>query len=179
MYEDNLESGDFPKVPFERRIGAFLIDFVVVWLLSSFFGFGTLFQGIIFLLAWLGMRVVLVDKNQGQSLGRWALDMRVIDFRYERMPELMTLTKRESIIGFAAMLAMYGYQGIVKGLLYVLLLNIPLLVDCLAALVDADFNQALHDRFTETAIVPTQRGFSLDLRLKKIFAEFKKNMQKY
>ncbi len=176
MYQDNSGNGDFPKVPFERRIGAFLIDFVAVWLLSSFFG---AFQWLIFLLAWLGMRVVLVDKNQGQSLGRWALNMRVIDFRYERMPELMTLVKRESIVGFAAMLAMYGFQGIVKGLLYILLLNVPLLVDCLAALVDGDFNQALHDRFTDTVIVPTQRGFSLDLRLKKIFAELKKNMQKY
>lgn len=176
MYENNLGNGDFPKVPFERRIGAFLIDFVAVWFLSSFFG---AFQWLIFLLAWLGMRVVLADKNQGQSLGRWALNMRVIDFRYERMPELMTLVKRESIVGFAAMLAMYGFQGIVKGLLYILLLNVPLLVDCLAALVDGDFNQALHDRFTDTVIVPTQRGFSLDLRLKKIFAELKKNMQKY
>ena len=176
MYENNLGNGDFPKVPFERRIGAFLIDFVAVWFLSSFFG---AFQWLIFLLAWLGMRVVLADKNQGQSLGRWALNMRVIDFRYERMPELMTLVKRESIVGLAAMLAMYGFQGIVKGLLYILLLNVPLLVDCLAALVDGDFNQALHDRFTDTVIVPTQRGFSLDLRLKKIFAELKKNMQKY
>ncbi|MGK7948579.1 MAG: RDD family protein [Xenococcaceae cyanobacterium] len=176
MYQDNSGNGDFPKLAFERRIGAFLIDFIAVWLLSSFFG---AFQWLIFLLAWLGMRVVLVDKNQGQSLGRWALNMRVIDFRYERMPELMTLIKRESIVGFAAMLAMYGFQGIVKGLLYILLLNVPLLVDCLAALVDGDFNQALHDRFTDTVIVPTQRGFSLDLRLKKIFAELKKNMQKY
>lgn len=177
MYENNLGNGDFPKVPFERRTIAFLIDFVAVWLLSSFFG---AFQWLIFLLAWLGIRVVLVDKNQGQSLGRWALDMRVIDFRYERMPELMSLAKREAIVGFAAMLSMYGFQGgFVKGLLYMLMLNIPLLVDCLAALVDEDFNQALHDRFTDTAIVPSQRGFSLDLRLKKIFAELKNNMQKY
>lgn len=177
MYEDNLGNNDFPKVPLERRTIAFLIDFVAVWLLSSFFGS---FQPLIFLLAWLGMRVVLVDKNQGQSLGRWALDMRIIDFRYERMPELLSLAKRESILGFAAMLSMYGFQGgLVKGLLYMLILNVPLLVDCLAALVDADFNQALHDRFTDTAIVPTQRGFSLDLRLKKIFAELKNNMQKY
>ncbi|MDJ0636133.1 MAG: RDD family protein [Xenococcaceae cyanobacterium MO_188.B29] len=177
MYEDKLGNDDLPKVPFERRISAFLIDFVVIWLLSSFFG---AFQWLIFLLAWLGMRVVLVDKNQGQSLGRWALDIRVIDFRYERMPELMSLTKREGIVGFAAMLAMYGFQNsFAQGILYLLILNIPLLVDCVAALVDADFNQALHDRFTDTMIVPSQRGFSLDLRLKKIFAELKKNMQKY
>ena len=176
MYGDELGNSDFPKVPFERRIGAFVIDFVAVWFLSSFFG---AFQWLIFLLAWLGMRVVLVDKNQGQSLGRWALDMKVLDFRYERMPELMSLAKREGIVGFAAMLAMYGLQRSFVDALSMLLLNIPLLVDCLAALVDADFNQALHDRFTDTIIVPTQRGFSLDLRLKKIFAELKKSMQKY
>lgn len=177
MYGDEPGNLDFPKVPLERRIGAFSIDFLAVWFLSSFFG---AFQWLIFLLAWLGMRVVLVDKNQGQSLGRWALDMKVLDFRYERMPDLTALAKREGIVGFAAMLAMYGFQdGLIKGLLYMLLLNIPLLVDCLAALVDGDFNQALHDRFTDTMIVPTQRGFSLDLRLKKIFAELRKNMQKY
>ncbi|MDJ0687254.1 MAG: RDD family protein [Xenococcaceae cyanobacterium MO_188.B32] len=176
MYEDELGNNDFPKVPFERRTGAFLIDFVAVWFLSSFFG---AFQWLIFLLAWLGMRVVWVDKNQGQSLGRWALDVRVMDFRYARMPELMSLTKREGIVGVAAMLAMYGLQINFVDPLSMLLLNVPLLVDCLAALVDEDFNQALHDRFTDTMIVPSQRGFSLDLRLKKIFAELKKNMQKY
>ena len=176
MYGDELGNSDFPKVPFERRTGAFLIDFVAVWLLSSFFG---PFQWLIFLLAWLGMRVVLVDKNQGQSLGRWALDMKVIDFRYERMPELMSLAKREAIVGFAAMLAMYGFQINFANGLSMLLLNVPILVDCLAAFVDEEFNQALHDRFTDTMIVPSQRGFSLDLRLKKIFAELKKNMQKY
>ena len=176
MYGDEPGNSDFPKVPLERRAGAFLIDFVAVWLLSSFFG---AFQWLIFLIAWLGMRVVLVDKNQGQSLGRWALDITVIDFRYERMPELMTLAKREGIVGFAAMLAMYGLQINFVDPLSMLMLNIPLLVDCLAALVDGDFNQALHDRFADTMIVPSQRGFSLDLRLKKIFAELKKNMQKY
>ena len=176
MYGDEPGNSDFPKVPFERRIGAFLIDFVAVWFLSSFFG---VFQWLIFLLAWLGMRVVIVDKNQGQSLGRWALDLKVLDFRYERMPELMSLTKREGIVGFAAMLAMYGLQRNFIDPLSMLVLNIPLLVDCVAALVDGDFNQALHDRFADTIIVPSQRGFSLDLRLKKIFAELRKNMQKY
>ena len=176
MYGDEPENSDFPKVPFERRTGAFLIDFMTVWFLSSFFG---AFQWLIFLLAWLGMRVVLVDKNQGQSLGRWALDVKVMDFRYTRMPELISLTKREGLVGFAAMLAMYGWQINFVDPLSMLLLNVPLLVDCLAALVDEDFNQALHDRFTDTMMVPSPRGFSLDLRLKKIFAELKRNMQKY
>ena len=176
MYGDEPGTSDFPKVPFERRIGAFVIDFLAVWFLSSFFG---AFQWLIFLLAWLGMRVVLVDKNQGQSLGRWALDLTIIDFRYERMPELMSLTKREGIVGFAAMLAMYGLQINFVDPLSMLVLNIFLLVDCVAALVDGDFNQALHDRFADTMIVPSKRGFSLDLKLKKIFAELRKNMQKY
>ena len=176
MYGYEPKNSDLPKVPFERRTGAFLIDFVAVWLLSSFFG---AFQWLIFLLAWLGMRVVLVDKNQGQSLGRWALDMAIIELRFERVPDLLTLSKREGMVGFAAMLAMFGFQINFANGLSMLLLNIPILVDCLAAFVDEEFNQALHDRFTDTMIVPTQRGFSLDLRLKKIFAELKRNMQKW
>ena len=175
MYTDEPVNKSLPKVPFERRAGAFLIDFVAVWLLSSFFG---VFQGLIFLLAWLGMRVVLVDKNQGQSLGKWSLDLKVIDFNSERRPDLISLSKREGIVAFAAMLAMYGLQINFANGLSMLMLNIPLLVDCLAAFIDEEFNQALHDRFTDTIIVPTQRGFSLDLKLKKLFAELKRNMQK-
>ena len=175
MYTNEPVNKNLPKVPFERRAGAFLIDFVTVWLLSSFFGSA---RGLVFLIAWFGMRVVLVDKNQGQSLGKWALDLKVIDFNFERTPDLISLSKREGIVGFAAMLAMYGFQINFANGLSMLILNIPLLVDCLAAFIDEEFNQALHDRFTDTIVVPTQRGFSLDLRLKKLFAELKRNMQK-
>jgi len=36
-------------------------------------------QVVVFVLAWWGAAVLLVYRNQGQSLGRWALDMKVLD----------------------------------------------------------------------------------------------------
>lgn len=166
----------FPKVPIDRRIAAFAIDFLTVWFISSFFG-ATL-QWLVFILLWLGMRLLLVDKNQGQSLGRWALDMKVIDPRFNRVPDLVGLAKREGALSILAMLAMFGLQINFKNGLSMLLLLAPLLVDCAIAIVDENYNQALHDRLAQTAIAQTKRGFSLDLRVKKIVAQIRSNMQK-
>lgn len=124
------------------------------------------------------MRVLLVDKNQGQSLGRWALDVKVIDPRFNRVPDLVSLFKREGIISIVAVLAMLGLQINFRNGLSMLLLLAPLLVDCALAFVDENYNQALHDRLAQTTIVQTKRGFSLDLRLKKIVAQLRRNMQK-
>ncbi len=169
----------YPRVPMNRRIGAFAIDFVAVWVVSSFFGFGSILQGIIFFIAWLGMRVIVVEQNQGQSLGRWLMDIKVIAPRYNRVPDMLSLAKREAIVGLAAILAMYGLQINFKNGLSMLLLLTPLLVDCALAIVDEELDRAFHDRIAETLMVQTKRGFSLDLRLKKIFAQIKRNMRKY
>ncbi|VEP16590.1 conserved hypothetical protein [Hyella patelloides LEGE 07179] len=173
-YSDKLTYRRFPKVPIERRMGAFAIDFVVVWFVSSFFGQSG--GWLVFLLGWLAMRIVVVDRNQGQSLGHYALDMKVIDYRYNRVPDLVTLAKREGILGFTAMLASLGLQNFGNGLL-LLFLATPLLVDCLLALFDEDLDRAFHDRIAETIIIQTQRGFSLDLRLKKLLATIQRNMR--
>ncbi|MGL5871288.1 MAG: RDD family protein [Xenococcaceae cyanobacterium] len=176
MYSDKPVYRRFPKVPIERRAGAFLIDFVAVWLLSAMAGNNILLQGLIFIISWLVSRVVISDKNQGQSLGRWALDMKIIDARYNRTPDLLTLVKREGIVGSAAFLAMIGLN---MGLgLSLLLLIAPLAADCAIALADDEYCQAFHDRLSETYVVQTQRGFSLDLRLKKIFLQVKRNFRK-
>lgn len=178
MYEkessDDLVYRRFPKVPIERRIGAFAIDFVTIWFISSFFGKSG--GWLVFLIGWLGMRIVVVDRNQGQSLGRYALDMMVIDYRYNRVPDLLTLGKREGILGFAAMLAAVGLQNFGNGLL-LLFLATPVLVDCLLALSDESLDRAFHDRIAQTIIVQTQRGFSLDLRLKKLLVRIRQNMR--
>ncbi len=179
MYDREFNYQRYPRVPLERRAGAFAIDFVALWLVSSFFGFGSILQGIIFLIAWLTMRVILVDKNQGQSLGRWAMDIKVIAPRFNKVPDLVTLFQREAIVGFAALLAMYGLQINFKNGLSMLLLFTPLLVDCALAIVDEELNQAFHDRLAQTMIIQTKRGFSLDLRLKKIFGQIKRSMRKY
>ncbi|XTZ12400.1 MAG: RDD family protein, partial [cyanobacterium endosymbiont of Rhopalodia inflata] len=44
----------------------------------------------------------------------------------------------------------------------------PLLVDCGIVLGDQELNQAFHDRIAGTIMVQTNRGFSLDLRLKRL-----------
>jgi uncharacterized RDD family membrane protein YckC len=175
MYNDEPDYRRFPRVPIERRAGAFLIDFVTIWLFSSFFGS---VQWLVFLLGWLAMRVVLVDRNKGQSLGRWALDIKVIDPRLNKIPDLVTLSKREGIAGFAAMLAMFGLNLNFSNALSMIVLVSPLVIDCGLALTDEEFNRAFHDRVAETIIVQTQRGFSLDLRLKKLLAQLQRNMQK-
>lgn len=179
MYED--ESSEkivykrFPRVPFERRIGAFAIDFVTVWFVSSFFGKSG--GWLVFLLGWLAMRIIVVDRNQGQSLGHYALDIKVLDYRYSRVPDLVTLAKREGILGFSAMLASIGLQNFGNGLI-LLFLATPVLVDCLMALFDEDLNRAFHDRVAQTIIIQTQRGYSLDLRLKKLLVTIQRNMRK-
>ena len=178
MYDGESLDRRYPRVPIKRRVGAFAIEFVGVWLVSSFFGFGSILQGIVFFIAWFAMRVILVDKNQGQSLGRWAMDIKVIAPRFNKVPDLVTLSKREGILGFAAILAMYGLQINFQNGLSMLLLFTPLLVDCALAMVDEELNQAFHDRLARTMMIQTKRGFSLDLRIKKIFGQIKRNMQK-
>nr|WP_232315046.1 RDD family protein [Picosynechococcus sp. PCC 7003] len=175
--EDYRPVRRFPKVPLDRRFWAFFVDFIVAWIISGLGGF-TL-QWLVFLVVWFGLRVFLVSRNQGQSLGSWAFDIKVIDIRY-RVPEIINLSKREGILGFAAMLAMYGIQSFFlmgNGISLILLVS-PLLTTCGVAIADEEFNQAFHDRIAETYMIQTQRGFSLDLRLKQILAELRQNMQK-
>jgi uncharacterized RDD family membrane protein YckC len=165
----------FPKVPLKRRGMAFLIDFLVVWLVSL--PFETMTQGIqaaqivVFIIAWLAVRVVLVAKNQGQSLGRWALDMKVIDFHLSRVPGILELSKREGIAGFCALLAMIGVGTALANSISLILLVSPLAADCGVAFADIDYRQAFHDRIGGTVVIASRRGFSLDLRLGKLLAQ--------
>ncbi|MEA5535502.1 RDD family protein [Crocosphaera sp. XPORK-15E] len=165
----------FPKVPLERRAYAFLLDFLAVWFLSSFFqGF---VQDLVFIAIWLILRVIIVEKNKGQSLGSWAFDLKVIDLRFSRIPGLKELTKREVILGFAALLAMIGLNINVRNGLSMLILITPLIIDCSIALGDENYGQAFHDRIAQTMVIQTERGFSLDLRLKQLWNIIKKKLQ--
>lgn len=181
MYDDYKPQPDYqryPKVPLDRRVGAFAIDFLSVWFISYFFAGNLFFQWLVFLPGWLIMRVLLVENNFGQSLGRWALDIKVIDPRFNRIPDLLTLVKRELITGCGSALAIAGLQINVRNGLSMLLLLTPLAIDCSLALLDEANNLAFHDRVAETFMVQTERGFSLDLRLKKILGQIQRNMRK-
>jgi uncharacterized RDD family membrane protein YckC len=177
-YPEEPASRRLPKVPIDRRAYAFLIDFVAVWLLSSFAGTAWVLQFLVFILAWFALRVVWVEKNKGQSLGRWALDMKVIDLRLKRVPGLAELAMREGIVGLSAALTMLGLNYAFPNPLSILLLSSFLLVDCGMALGDEEYQQAFHDRISKTVIIPSRRGFSLDLRLKRLWREVKFKMKK-
>lgn len=177
MYSNQLPPTDrrFPKVPLDRRAYAFSLDFVAVWFLSSFFQ--GLVKDLVFLGIWLILRIIIVGKNKGQSLGSWAFDIKVIDIRFLRIPGLQELAKREAILGFAAMLAMVGLNINFKNGLSMLIFITPLIIDCGIAIGDEEYNQAFHDRVGNTIMIQTERGFSLDLRLKKLWKIIKAKIQ--
>lgn len=164
-------------MPIERRAGAFAIDFLSVWFISSFFATNLIVQWIVFLPTWWVFRVLIVEKNQGQGLGSWLFDIKVIDPRFNRLPDLLSLGKRELMVGVGSALAIAGLQNFTSGLEMLLLLS-PLAVDCSLALIDDETNLAGHDRLARTLVVQTERGYSLDLRLKKIFGKIQRSMRK-
>ena len=182
MYDDDYQlykpdSRKYPKVPLERRASAFAVDFLSVWFVSSFFASNLIVQWLVFLPCWWISRVLIVEKNRGQSLGTWLFDFKIIDSRFNRLPDLLSLSKRELMVGIGSALAIAGLQNFTSGLSMLLLLS-PLAIDCSLALMDEETNLAGHDRVAGTYAIQTERGFSLDLRLKKIFGQIKDRMRK-
>jgi uncharacterized RDD family membrane protein YckC len=176
-----VDHTSFPRLPIWRRGVAFGIDFFCVWLLSNLLG-GSLpgfqvAQVVVFFLAWLGMRVFLVYRNQGQSLGRYALDMKVIDTRLGSVPGLQALCHREAITGFGSLLVAIALANLATNVGAVLLM-VPLAIDCGIALSEPERRQAFHDRLARTLIVPTYRGYSLDLKVKRLLAQVSRSMRR-
>src|SRR4028119_2483787 len=136
-----------PKVSVGRRAAAFCIDGIAVWLPSLLLATNAIAQTIFFVLLWLILRVAIVRKNQGQSLGRWALDMKIADTRFQRTPGVQELCKREALLGICAALAFAGIAGLTSTNAAVLLLMLPLAIDCSVALTSAErFPPAFPDR---------------------------------
>ncbi|NEO87747.1 MAG: RDD family protein [Spirulina sp. SIO3F2] len=166
----------FPRVPFERRFYAFGIDFLSAWLLSSFVT--GIAQNLIFLVIWGVLRIVVVDRNQGQSLGSWCMDIKVLDLRFRRIPDIYTLLKREAVIGVLAMLALDGLTLVGRYPFSTLLLVSLLLIDCAIAYTDEKFNQAVHDRLFDTVMIQTRRGYSLDIRIRDLLDDLQYRMRR-
>ena len=170
----------FPRVQIWRRGVAFLIDFGGIWLLSSLLGGNRpgfqAAQVVVFVVAWYGARVLLVYRNQGQSLGRWALDMKLLDAELGKAPSLQALYKREAVTGLGALLVAIALSSITKA--GSVLLVVPLAIDCGIALADTRARQTFHDRITRTVMVTTRRGYSLDIKVKRLVAEVRRYMRK-
>ncbi|AFZ42974.1 RDD domain containing protein [Halothece sp. PCC 7418] len=156
----------YPRVPIQRRIYAFLLDFAVAWFVSALVGVA-LFQFIVFVAVWYGLRVFGASRFKGQSLGRWAFDLQIIDGRRGRLPDVMSLTKREGGLSLIAFLGLVGLQYGFPNFLSITILISPLLVDLVVAIGDEENQQAIHDRFFDTVVVPSRRGYSLDLRIRR------------
>ncbi len=156
----------YPRVPIQRRIYAFLVDFLVVWLVSALVGIA-IFQFIAFLAAWWGLRVYAVRRYQGQSLGRWAFDVEIIDGKRAKLPRLEVLTKRELTLGAIALLGVIGLQYGLPNVLTAIILTAPLFVNLVIAVGDEENQQGVHDRLVDTVIVPSRRGYSLDIRIRR------------
>jgi uncharacterized RDD family membrane protein YckC len=181
MSIERIPPKQYPRVDFQRRAAAWTIDFFGAWLASSFFGNGSigiqLLQIFVFIFLWLILRVLVPYNNQGQSLGRWALDIKVLEAERGRIPDLLMLGKREGIVGFGAVLASTALNNIMQNPAAILLV-IPLAIDCAAAFGDTMFRQALHDRYADTMVVSSRRGYSLDIKVKRIVENMRRNMQK-
>ena len=163
----SLVHNHFSKAPFDRQIYAFFLDFITIWFLSSFFR-GVL-QKIVFIFIWLILQIGIVNKNKGQSLGNWAFDLKIISVRFGCMPRLDEMLKREITLGSLALLAMLGLNINFNNGLSMLILIAPLIVDFCTALGNQKrYSQTLHDMVGNTTMIQAQRGFSLDLRIKKM-----------
>ncbi|MUL36576.1 RDD family protein [Gloeocapsopsis dulcis] len=170
----------FPRVQMGRRAVAFGIDFLGVWLLSALLSGRprlSWVQFFVFLLAWCGMRVLLVYCNQGQSFGRWTLDMKVLDVESGTVPDLLTLVKRESIAGSCAMLVAIALSNFLISAGSILLL-VPLALECGLALADNTRRQAGHDLIARTIVVSSLRGYSLDIKVKRFLAQVRQHVVK-
>lgn len=168
----------YPRVPTWRRFAALGTDLFVVGLLSSLISSNGVLRFLVFILFWFTLRVFLVAKNQGQSLGRWAFDQKVIDSRYNRTPGILELSKREAVMGISVFLALLGFGGLASGNAGVLLFWLPISVDGGLVLFDTTRNpQTFHDRIAKTLVIGTQRGYSLDIKIRYWVDKIKKDMK--
>jgi len=165
-----------PRAKLWRRSAATSIDFVLAWFISVLLGGNQgLAEAIVFAVAWAGLRVFLPLRNQGQSPGHWAMDTKVVDEDLGQVPLLEDLGKREGVIGGAALLTLLGLESMWTNLFGSLLI-VPLVLDCGLAFADP-VRQTFHDRWAGTAVIATRRGYSLDLKLKKLFAQARRFMK--
>jgi uncharacterized RDD family membrane protein YckC len=185
MTIERVPQKHYPKADIGRRGMALGLDFLGAWLISSLLGSNSVgiqvLQILVFIFCWLILRVVVVYNNQGQSLGRWAFDMKVLEVEDEqvvgRIPQLQSLLKREAIIGFGAILVSIALGNIIANPTAILLI-IPLAIDCGAAFSDTQMQQALHDRYSGTFVVSSRRGYSLDLKVKRLVENLQRSVRR-
>jgi uncharacterized RDD family membrane protein YckC len=180
MTIERVPPKQFPKVEFGRRAMATGIDFLIIWVVSSLLGGSQLgiqiVQIFVFIVSWAILRVIVPSNNQGQSLGRYAFDIKVLEVESGKIPDLQTFLRREGILCLSALLVSITLSNIIRNPTAILLL-IPLAIDCGAAFSDTQFRQTLHDRFAKTMVISSRRGYSLDIKVKRILDKVQRNVR--
>ncbi|NJK35854.1 MAG: RDD family protein [Oscillatoriales cyanobacterium SM2_2_1] len=155
-----------------QRLGALLIDLLSIWFLTelvealigvtdnSFLGLT------IFCLMWGLFRILVVNRNQGQSFGRWLMSLRVVDYMYGKTAGVSALVRRELVILIAAFILL---ETITTTL--VVFSWLPLAFDIAFAIADSAKRQSFHDRLSGTIVIQSRKGFQLDQRLTRIFGQ--------
>ncbi|MEM6500736.1 MAG: RDD family protein [Cyanobacteria bacterium P01_C01_bin.89] len=181
---DNNELSYIPRAPVWRRGVATAIDGIGCWSLGSMLGPAS--HVVLFVVLWWLLRVAMVANNRGQSLGRLAMNIKVIegqDFNYAdgdqgrygrrapRVPTLLELTKREAILCGELLLGFISLDLIARINPAALLTASPLVADYVVAYLDEERRQAIHDRVIDSIVVQTRRGFSLHIKGRRWFAQ--------
>lgn len=173
----------YPIVPIWRRGAALIVDCLPPWIVGIWAGNLILGFLILFLAVWVGLRVLVVNQQNGQSLGRWAFNLRVAELETGRTPQVADLAKREAMVGFGAALAIYSLIHLGQNGAW-LVLCLPLLGECSLAFFDSTKRQAFHDQIAHTIVVKSRRGYGLDrkipdwmFRFKKWFAEARRDVK--
>ncbi|MCF2971067.1 RDD family protein [Synechococcus sp. Nb3U1] len=148
-----------PKLAsWRKRIGAFALDFGV-GLGASYLaqGLASLFGAnagavdmtgyVAFFAVWLVNRGYFQSRPEGQSLGKWLLNIKTLDPETETSPHLIRSLARESVLSL---------------FLLTEALLVPLAADGLFAAFDKEKRQTIHDRAGRTLVVEAEQGYHLD-----------------
>ena len=117
-------------------------------------------------LAWLGDRILVAGNNQGQSLGRWMLNLKSVDMYYGKTSGMAELFKRELIVFPFLAVLLIAIKSPTSIAIFAVL---PLVADAAFAIADSRKVQTLHDKLGKTIVISTRRGFQLDRKLAQIF----------
>ncbi len=150
----------YPKAEITRLGMALVIGFLGAWLVSSLLGSNDLgiqfAQIFVFILTWMVLRVLIVYNNQGQSLRRWAFNLKVLEVDHgqivSRIPVLQVLLQREGIICFRCFLGSIFLRNIIANPTAILLV-LPPEIDCGVALSDTQMRLLRWDSLSMTAML--------------------------
>jgi uncharacterized RDD family membrane protein YckC len=166
-----------------QRNAALIVDFIACaflgQLIEALLGLSNSGLGlVIFGVAWMVNRVFIAGKNQGQSLGRWLVSIRVVDMTYGKSAGVFELAKREAAIYLCMALVLAGFSS--GGLTNTISLFalIPIVIDGVIALADSEKMQTIHDKLAGTIVIVSRKGLQLDQKITKLLGQASRSASK-